>query len=252
MTTSFSPTPLRISTMTALCDMGCIISLDNLYNNLNINDVIQRIEYQNKPVKGLEKKKKKKKTKGNKKCFYNQLTVVVNVMNKNVNVKIFKNGKIQITGIKTEENGIATAKYVSSIIDNSNGIKDYRTVLINSDFNIGFPIKRKALYNLLVKTYNMFVSFEPCIYPGVNAKYFWNKQNTKEDEGVCLCTKRCTGKGQGNGNGDCKRVTMSTFQSGTIIITGANSIEQLHNVHTFILKIFEEHKEKIQKKEIMT
>ena len=172
-------------------------------------------------------------------------------MNKNVNVKIFKNGKIQITGIKTEENGIASAEYISSIIDGSTGIKDYRTVLINSDFNIGFPIKRNELYNLLVKTYNMFVSFEPCIYPGVNAKYFWNIQNSKDDEGVCMCTKRCTGKGSGDGNGDCKRVTMSTFQSGTIIITGANSIEQLENVHSFILNVFGKHKDQIEKKNII-
>lgn len=250
---ALSPTPLRISTMTALCDMGCDISLDDLYRTLQINDVIKCVEYQDNPVKGVKKKKKKKKnvTSGKKKCFYNQLTVIIHIMEKDVNVKIFKNGKIQITGIKTQENGIAAAKHVSSIIKDSTGIKDYRTVLINSDFNIGFPIRRNELYNILVKKYNLFVSFEPCIYPGVNAKYFWNTQNSNYDEGVCMCTHKCSGKGQGNGNGDCKRITMSSFQSGTVIITGANTIEQLHAVHKFLLMIFAKHKDQIQKKIIV-
>ena len=239
---------LRISTMTALCDMGCLISLDDLYNQLEPNEIIKMVEYRDSPIKGVLNKKKKKKKK---KCFYNQLTVVVHILNKNVNIKIFKNGKIQITGIKTEENGIMAAKYISSIILDSHEIKNYRTVLINSDFKIGFAIKREKLFDILVKKYNMFVSYEPCIYPGVNAKYFWNTTTPKQYEGVCMCSKVCSGKGTGNGDGDCKRITMSSFQSGTVIITGANTLQQLNDVHSFLLTIFKNHRHEIEKKQIL-
>lgn len=239
-------TSLRISTMTALCNMGCLINLQELYDKLEINDTIQCIEYQDKPIKGIKKKKKKK----NKKCFYNQMTLIINILNKNVNVKVFKNGRIQITGIKSEENGKAAAEYISSCLKDSNGISDYKTVLINSDFNIGFPIHREKLYYLLVDKYKLFVTFEPCIYPGVNAKYYWNQSpEYKKLPGVCICTKKCNGKGCGEGESECKRITMSTFQSGTIIITGANTKKQLYDVYEFISRVIIENRIILEKKE---
>jgi len=239
---------LRISTMTALCNMGCLVPLDKLYENLNPSDIVKSVEYQDKPIKGVKKTKKKKK----KKCFYNQLTVVVHVMNKDVNVKIFKNGKIQITGIKSEENGKSAAQAISSFIEGSEGISEYKTVLINSDFNVGFPVYREKLYRLFVDEYDIFVNFEPCIYPGVNAKYYWNSDPVEKGKlGVCTCTKNCNGKGNGSGDGNCKRVTMSTFQSGTVIITGANTKQQLYDVYNFLLDIFHRHRTILEKKELL-
>ena len=239
-------TPLRISTMTAVCDIGTNIILKDLYESLSINDIIKCVRFQNKPVKGEFKKKNKKKQT---KSFYNQLTIILHIINKNINMKVFKNGKVQITGLKSEEQGREACKYISNIIKNNNEIFNYRTVLINSDFNIGFEINREKLYNLLVQNYNMFVSFEPCIYPGVNAKFYWNTNHTHE-KGICKCKNRCEGKGSGTGDGNCKRITIASFQSGTIIITGANTKPQLYDVYHFILDLCMKHKSTIIKKKI--
>ena len=44
-------------------------------------------------------------------------------------------------------------------------IKDYKIVLINSDYYLGFEIKRDVLHDLLLNKYKAFSSYEPCIYP---------------------------------------------------------------------------------------
>ena len=76
------------------------------YNKLEINDLIHFIELKGYPNKGLSKKSQKKKRKiKDKKVFYNQITL--HVFNKKVvNVKIFNNGRIQMTGLKFKEQGI--------------------------------------------------------------------------------------------------------------------------------------------------
>ena len=83
----------------------------------------------------------------------------------------------------------------------------------------------------------MYVSYEPDIYPGVNAKYYWNTNNHKSD-GICRCTGLCDGKGNGEGDGNCKKVTIATFQSGNVIITGARKNIQTKSAYDYINNIF--------------
>ena len=45
---------------------------------------------------------------------------------------------------------------------------DFEIVLINSDYSARFKIKRDKLHELLISQYNIYSSYEPCIYPGVN------------------------------------------------------------------------------------
>jgi len=130
-------------------------------------------------------------------------------------------------------------------------IKDYKIVLINSDYYLGFEIKRDILHNLLINSYQIFSSYEPCIYPGVNSKYYFNETNNDKDyEGKCYCDVYCDGKGNGNGNGQCKKITISIFQSGSIIITGARNMHQIKTAHKFINNVINENYKEV-KKEIM-
>ena len=50
---------LRISTMTAVCKISEEIKLDNLYNSIEINDVIKYVQYK-RYVKGILRKSFKK------------------------------------------------------------------------------------------------------------------------------------------------------------------------------------------------
>ena len=96
---------LRISTMTAISKLSSDINLKKLYDNININDTIHFIEYRDNPTKGFSKKSlRKKRKKVEKKVFYNQVTLHL-FYEKLINIKVFNNGKVQMTGLKYEEQG---------------------------------------------------------------------------------------------------------------------------------------------------
>lgn len=279
----YYPTNYRISTITSTAYLGTTINLNKLFLNLDIELYnINYIEYNNKDhkinIKGYNKKYEKKKRRGLlKRCFDNQVTIVFSLKNDNfnvleeqksimptVNMKIFKNGKIQITGVRSIENGELYInkiidiikdiyKYDNEIIENIDIINeydyDYKIRLINSDFKMGFPIKRDRLYKLLLTNYNNLIcSYEPCIYPGVKISYFYNESKNIKD-GICMCNnKSCFTKKNGNGieENSCKKITIVVFQSGSVIITGSNNKKQLDECYNFIINILNDNVEEIE------
>ena len=52
-----------------------------------------------------------------------------------------------------------------------------------------------------------------------------------------MCDRRCRGQGSGEGPGECKKITMSVFQTGKIIITGAREYPQLDEAYRFLNKV---------------
>jgi hypothetical protein len=123
-----------------------------------------------------------------------------------------------------------------------------QTVLINSDFNINFKIKRNILHSILKDKYNIVSRYEPGIYPGVNNKYYWNLNNLHtKTEGRCMCEGKCEGKGNGNGEGDCKKITIAAFQSGSVIITGAKTMRHIEDAYRYINQVITDNFDLIQK-----
>jgi TATA-box binding protein (TBP) (component of TFIID and TFIIIB) len=60
------------------------------------------------------------------------------------------------------------------------------------------------------------------------------------------------GKGNGLSDTNCKKITVAVFQSGCVIITGAQSKEQIDETYAWINKIIISNREKIEKKTIQT
>ena len=70
---------------------------------------------------------------------------------------------------------------------------NHKLVLINSDFDIGYEkFNREVLHKEITES-GIYSSYEPCIYPGVNIKYFMNTTNS---DGICDCLTMCNGKGE--------------------------------------------------------
>ncbi len=238
---------LRISTITCILQISSDIDLKKIYDSVPITKYIPFIEYGSDNIpKGFSKKmlkKKRKKTK--KKSFYNQATIHVVHDKKIMNVKLFNNGKIQITGLKEIDQGPiliqALIEYLQdlSILDYDTFLMNHKLVLINSDFDIGYEINREVLHKEIIDM-GIYSSYEPCIYPGVNIKYFMNTNNF---DGICNCLEMCNGKGRADGDGDCKKVTIAVFKSGKIIITGGQTTEQLETAYRFIKNFIDERKE---------
>ena len=113
---------------------------------------------------------------------------------------------------------------------------------MNSDYSIGKAIRRDRLYKLLVEKYGLWSSFEPTIYQGVNTKFFWNKHHpSSAPPGICVCPTPCEGDGSGYGIGNCKKITISPFRTGSIIITGAQQTEQLYEAYEFMNTVLRTH-----------
>lgn len=272
--------PYRISTITTTGSVNTEINLDLFYEILEVCDEeddkegVLYVEYGKKKsdtvYKGFCKKflVKRRKKNPSKKRFDNQVTVIYKKQEGDsynlINIKVFKNGNVQMTGVKYIEQGEVMVEILVGIIRsmceknryvvaNCDAIKNerYMVRLINSDFKIGFEINRRALHMLCTNELEHDCSYEPCIYPGVMLQYFCNTTNLCQD-GLCHCTKRCyIGKGSGVEDCQCKKVTISIFQSGSIIITGAHNHAQIDEVYNFITKFVLSFRNEIEKKKIV-
>jgi TATA-box binding protein (TBP) (component of TFIID and TFIIIB) len=185
------PDETNITTMTICLTMKeniqfkCFNIGKYLKKDSNIDDIIFCDENNEIKTRKEQKKKKKKKLKKKlkvgkqpkKDSFYNQVTIVVKISDiKNINIKLFKNGSIQMTGCDSLDNAKKSINIVFNLLNttrhllnfekkeikeitfiktinneklNINDICKGKVVLINSVFNIGFQINRDKLYEII-------------------------------------------------------------------------------------------------------
>ena len=256
---------LTISTMCASCKLNTKLDIINIENylQLNPNDILTvkrskdrirtllTIKSKPKRVKKLENNIKQKDTTKN--HFYNQITVVIRIddgeikdINKvpKINVKLFKNGSVQMSGCKTVnginivlnkliirlkevkakiENGIINE--IAFIEDSDNiTIKDFKIDMINSNYKLKMQINRNKLYDLLIKK-KIKSAYEPCIRACVIIKYIPK-----------------------NDNNENKEVSIFVFQKGNILIAGARSKSHILSSYDYINNIITTHYDDIIKK----
>lgn len=254
------PDDLRISTMTITCNLDTLIDVQNLggYIDLSFGSIVC-VKYKtnnnklddNTVVRTLIKLKKirEKSKKGNKrKNFNNQATLIVDVKNKrHINVKLFKNGAIQMTGCKSmddfyhaldivcrelkkkkvvydKQTKIMTPKYFITNYENVDmlKIKNFKVVMINSNFRVGFLIDREKLHGLLIKS-GVRSILEPNIHACVNIKYNYKNKDT---------------------------ISIFVFESGSIIITGAKTESHIIEAYKFITKVLFENYDTVVKNNV--
>jgi len=249
---------LHVSAMVQIGKLNTNIDLLNTANALSINKNVLFVEYGDHVSKGDNGKKPSKKDKP-RKYFYNQLTIHVyneTKANNRINVKIFNNGSVQMTGINKDFQGDKTINILCDefnrlsekeksfdVEEDIRFVENLETVLINSDFDMGFPIDREVLHRSIVDS-GYYSSYEPCNYPGVNIKYYRNP--LRENFGICDCDNPCNGKGK---DSTCKRITIAAFKSGKIIITGGRNKSDISVAHKFITEFIQENKELIHLQE---
>lgn len=244
--TTILPKCIKISTISATCSLGIDFKLDNMFKYLKLNkDGIITIKYKgiHKSLEPIKKSKKKKKN-----CFQNQMTVeirpnVAEFPNSKISVKIFKNGSIQMSGIKSIEccNQVLFklirelkkeyAIIKDDVLEDVNFVNEpenikvdkFKIDMINSGFELKYEINRDNMYNELIKN-NIECRFEPSIHAGVNIKYIPPSSP--------------------------KKVSIFVFESGNIIITGAKNIDSIIETYNYILNFIKSNKKIIEKNNI--
>lgn len=254
--------PYRISTMVVTGSFGTPIQLASLFQQLP--NLLIPLGY---PAEGILKMEHEKVVLGysardilthrrvSTKTFFNQATLVIRQIYKEswkeVNLKVFANGGFQMTGIPTEEFARKTVNWLLEhlkqhlklpIWKSDPSLKECNTQLLNSDYSVNATILRTKLHKLLTRNYNLFSTYESTIYQGVNTKYYYNEsRKPTEAPGICHCKGRCSGQGTGSGEGQCKKITISAFQTGSIIITGARFLKQIDEAYDYFNRILKDH-----------
>ena len=117
-----------------------------------------------------------------KSAFYNCFVIIMRLnvddLFKEVHVKVFNTGKLEIPGIRCNkllcrvmDMLVDILKPLTNSTDLTYDINNCETVLINSNFNCGFYINRDKLLDILKYKYKIDCIFDACQYPGIQCKY---------------------------------------------------------------------------------
>jgi TATA-box binding protein (TBP) (component of TFIID and TFIIIB) len=249
---------ISISTITLDCKLHTIIDLDKFAKYVILrDDEIVSVKYGNRKDPATNRTivmlntKKKPSTKN----FYNQVTIRMKPKNNKkrnyINIKVFKNGSLQMTGCKdmNDFNDVTTTLIKilrrGENIKNKNGdethinfinnptdigIYDVKIRMINSNFRVGYKIDRKKLAKILKKYHGRNTDDKELGY--VEFKYGPNSGHS------CVNIKY---------NYDGKnKPSIFVFQTGAIIITGAKNLQQIIMAYQFINKILDRYRDKIK------
>ena len=169
---------------------------------------------------GLCKKDILKLKKSEKSAFYNCFVFIYRIyignIYKEIHIKLFNTGKIEIPGIQKEEHVSILVKKITDLLQPYYTSPLYELkekqeiILINSNFTCNYYINREELYAILKKKYHIKCSYDPCSYPGIQCKY---KLEHSE-------------------------VSFMIFRTGSVLIVGKCEDEQLYRIYEFLRTIF--------------
>jgi TATA-box binding protein (TBP) (component of TFIID and TFIIIB) len=260
------PAGMGVSTMCASCKLNTLVNIVNIekYFQLNSDDILTvKMNKERLRTIILTKKKPKRQRKNENKLihkdttknyFYNQITVVMRIDSgpcqdlndaPKINIKLFKNGSIQMSGCKSVKNInivlnklIYKLKEIKAIMDdgklniiefidepNKITVLNFKIDMINSNYKVNMQIDRDKLYNLLLKK-KIKSSYEPCIRACVIIKF-------------TPCEHNC----------EYKEISIFVFQKGNIIITGARSRSHIISSYEYMNNILLTHTDEIIKKD---
>ena len=189
-----------------------------------------------------------------KNAFYNCFAMILRFRYENafreIHVKVFNTGKLEIPGILNTrlldivKEMILTVMqpYINTKLDFlENSTED--NVLINSNFNCGFYINREKLYAILrSEKYGIETAYDPCSYPGVKCKFYFNHDlgfDTSVQNGKIVQIDRSMNMRELGENKKYTEVSFMIFRTGSCLIVGNCSEKILMYIFDFIKNILQ-------------
>ena len=191
-----------------------------------------------------------------KQAFYNCFVMIIRLkiegLFREFHIKVFNTGKMEIPGVQNDSMFELVLTNIIDILQPYTEKKlEYNkksdTVLINSNFNCGFYIDRERLYDILKYKYNIQAIYDPCSYPGIQSKFYYNSElgiqtgskekgsNPKEkgpknkDKDTELKDK-CKDKEKTN----ITEVSFMVFRTGSVLIVGMCEENVLVEIYEFL------------------
>lgn len=205
----------------------------------NINNPEGRIKFKDirKISIGLSKKDLMSYRCKKKSAFYNCFVLILRLKFdtkfKEFHVKVFNTGKLEIPGIQNDLSFDMILKLVHETLQPHITQKlEYKsnsceTVLVNSNFNCGFYINREIFNDILRYKYNIQSIYDPCSYPGIQCKFYYNTDITTQ-----------TGCQISEVNKDLyvniTKISFMVFRTGSILIVGKCDEHVLLTIYEFL------------------
>lgn len=216
-----------------------------------------------------------------KNAFYNCFALIIRFLYNNsykeIHVKVFNTGKLEIPGVLNnvlleevkqlillfmQPHMKEEIYYIDKNMDDN--------VLINSNFNCGYYINRDKLYSILRSDkYNIETAFDPCSYPGVKCKFYFNNNQPFDkslQSGLIETTDQNMKLYELDGSKKYTEISFMIFRTGSCLIVGNCTEKILRFVYDFIKDVLfneymnicvpgdiepaKEKKEKLRKKNI--
>jgi len=206
----------------------------------------------------------RKKQKG---AFMNCFAMIVRFLDpasgnyREVHVKVFKTGNLEIPGVLSNEMLDIAKRMVLRILrphmPSSSPLLEFvdimvgrhKSVLINSNFRCGYFINRDLAYHVLRNKYGIDASYDPCSYPGVKCKFYFN--HDYQDASLAQCGRvspedhKLT-MSQLDKTRKYTSVTFTLFRTGSCLISGNCDEDVLFYIYDFVCKFLREEYEEIR------
>ena len=142
-----------------------------------------------------------------KKSFYNQITIQYQDITTK-SIKIFSNGKLQMTGVTSLNEASTIAQTIINILNTIFDKSDFEVTsleigMINTNFSFGRKIDIIQLRELLSNVENTTIDYEPDVYPGLKIKHH--------------------------------KTSIFVFMTGNVLITGVKTLEEVRDSFDFIV-----------------
>ena len=176
-------------------------------------------------------------------AFYNCFVMILRVRDadnfKEIHVKVFNTGKLEIPGIQDTDTldrvlslVIETLRPLESTSSDLACIEEKtETVLINSNFNCGYFIDRDKLYQKLRYDYGIDSAYDPCSYPGIQSTFY-------HDNEACVQTGRQPAPGKSTGT--ITKVSFMVFRTGSVLIVGKCTESVLDEIYVYLKELLKQ------------
>jgi TATA-box binding protein (TBP) (component of TFIID and TFIIIB) len=193
-----------------------------------------------------------------KRAFFNCFVIILRIVDeedeqrnfKEMHVKVFNTGKLEIPGIKTDSMMMRVQTLLVQTLRPIVGGEDLdfqrgnsETVLINSNFKCGYYINRDALYRMLKYKYRINCNYDACSYPGIQCKFFYVKgsdeQSGQQPAHFAAGEETNRHKKACNDTKAHYEISFMIFRTGSVLIVGKCNEDVLHEIYDFIRTMLE-------------
>ena len=216
-----STTEIAVSTVTATATFGVRVDLEQAWSTVRLSQTVQEVRSpdgcQSKPPGRHDPSK----------AFGHHLSLLVSVDQRPGNaasVKLFSNGTLHITGLRStsEIHDVASAAGLACGISTSP--LDVRIRMINAHFKHSPALSRSTIVRTVASHTQLRSMFDPAISPAAKVFFCFDCTNAdalQKHQGACGCPTPCEFLPARMRR--CQRVVALIHRTGTVMLSGACS-----------------------------